>query len=67
MINDRDIWKAALAMVRRYGDKARLEAITRMIAAYEDGSHEPVLIWDRVIRAIDRLQTTEPLPGEHVQ
>jgi hypothetical protein len=54
-------------MVRRYGSNARVEAVTRMIAAYEDANHEALLIWDRVIKAIDRLQADEPAPGERVQ
>jgi hypothetical protein len=67
MIGERDIWRAAIAMVRRYGGYARVEAATRAITAYEDGELQTMLVWNHVLEAIDRLQADEPAPGEHVQ
>jgi hypothetical protein len=37
MIDDRDVWAAALLMVKRYGDDAMLEASERADEHTEDG------------------------------
>src|SRR5262245_7656090 len=67
MVEDREIWRAAVAMIRRYGGFARLEAATRTISMYADGDRPAVLAWQRVVAAIDKLQAEEPAPGEWVQ
>jgi hypothetical protein len=39
MIDDRDVWEAALLMVKRYGDDALLEAAERAESAARRGRH----------------------------
>ena len=66
MISDVDIWCAAMAMVKRYGDGAMLEAAVRtdqMLAACD---WEGVCTGRRILHAIERLQAKAPAEGEKV-
>jgi hypothetical protein len=55
MIADTDIWRAALAMVKRYGDDAMLEASERADQLLDDMAGAET--WHRIIlNAIERLQ-----------
>ena len=56
MIPDLDIWRAALLMVKRYGDDAAVQA------ADADGGST----WQRIATAIERLQAKAPAEGEKV-
>jgi len=38
MIDDRDVWQAALLIVKRYGDDAMLEAVRRHVRSYWQSS-----------------------------
>jgi triphosphoribosyl-dephospho-CoA synthetase len=53
MISDRDVWAAALLMVKRYGDDAMLEASERADQLLDKGDAET---WHRILNAIERLQ-----------
>jgi len=66
MIPDRDIWAAALLMVKRYGDDALLEAAARADQLLEDGDWQGAATWHRILDAVERLQATEPAEGEPV-
>ena len=66
MIPDLDIWRAALLMVKRYGDDATVEAATRADKLREDGDHDGAVTWHRILTAIERLQAKAPAEGEKV-
>jgi hypothetical protein len=67
MISDRDIWRAAVALIRRYGSNAGVEAAERANEHMEGGDEESCQTWVRVMRAIERLQAPKPAPDETVQ
>ena len=56
MISETDIWRAALAMVKRYRDEAMLEASMRADQLLEDGDWRGAVTWHRILDAIERLQ-----------
>jgi hypothetical protein len=66
MIPDRDIWTAALLMVKRYGDDAMLEAAARADQLLEDGDMVGAKTWYRILNAIERLQAKALVDGEWV-
>jgi hypothetical protein len=63
MIPDRDIWYAAVLMVKRYGDDA-MQAAARADQLQEDGDMASATTWHRILNAIERLQATKPSDGE---
>jgi hypothetical protein len=67
LILDRDVWAAALLMVKRYGDDAMLEAAQRADQLLEDGDMAGCETWHRILNAIERLQATAPAEGERIQ
>ena len=56
MIPDAEIWRAAMAMVKRFGEDALLEAAARADQLQEDGDWQGALIWQRIPDAIERLR-----------
>ena len=66
MISETDIWHAALAMVKRYGADAILEAAARADQLREDGDPVGAVTWHRILDAIERIQAQKPAEGEKV-
>ena len=66
MIPDRDIWAAALLMVKRYKAEAMLEAVARADQLLEEGDWQGGATWHRILDAIERLQAQQPAEGEPV-
>jgi len=66
MIDDRDVWAAALAMVRRYKDDAMLEAAARADQLQEDDDWQGAIVWHRILGCIERIQAQKPAEGEAV-
>jgi len=66
MISDRDLWQAALLIVKRYGDDAMLEAAERADQLLDDGDMAGCETWHRILNAIERLQAVKPADGEAV-
>ena len=66
MIPDPEIWRAALLMVKRYGDDAMIEAAARADELQEDGDYTGAADWQRILDAIERLQAKTPAEGEKV-
>jgi hypothetical protein len=66
MIPDRDVWTAALLMVKRYGDDAMLEAAARADQLLEDGDMVGAETWYRILNEIERLQAKALVDGEWV-
>jgi hypothetical protein len=67
MISDRDVWQAALLMVRRYKEDAMLEASMRADQMLDEGDMAAAETWHRILNALERLQATKPAEGETVQ
>jgi hypothetical protein len=67
MISERDIWLAAKAMIQRYGSNAEMEAAERADELVEKGDMEGAFAGQRIMAAIEKLQTETPAPGEKVQ
>jgi hypothetical protein len=67
VIAERDIWAAALLMVKRYGDAAMIEAAQRADELLDAGDMAGCETWHRILNAIERLQATAPAEGERVQ
>jgi hypothetical protein len=66
VIPDRDIWAAALLMVKRFGDDAMLEAAARADELLENGDMIGSETWHRILEAIEGLQAKAPADGEGV-
>jgi hypothetical protein len=67
MIPDRDVWAAALLMVKRYGDDAMREAEAHAEQLFqEDGDKAGAETWHRILNAIERLQAKAPAEDEKV-
>ncbi len=60
MISDREIWQAAGAMVKRYGEKAATEAAKRADELLDEGDAEGYAIWRRNMEAVEGISATEP-------
>ena len=56
MISDRDVWQAAVLLVKRYGDDAMLEAAERADQMLEEGDMAAAETWHRILNAIERLR-----------
>ena len=67
MISDRDIWAAALLIVKRYGDDAIIEASQRADQILDEGDMAGAETWHRILNAFKRLQAKAPAEGETVQ
>ena len=66
MITEADIWRSALAMVKRYKDDAMLEASARVDHALENGEMGAATNWHRILNAIATLQAEAQPEGEKV-
>ena len=66
MFPDRDLWAAALLMVKRYGEDALLEAVERADQLLGEGDMAGAETWHRILSAIERLKATKPADGEKV-
>ena len=60
MISDREIWQAASAMVKRYGEEAATEATKRADELFDEGDAEGYAIWRRIMEAVEGLSGMEP-------
>ncbi len=60
MISDREIWQAAGAMVKRYGEAAATEATKRADDLLAEGDAEGYAIWRRIMEAVEGLSATKP-------
>ena len=60
MISDREVWQAANAMVKRYGEDAASEAEFRADALLVEGNAEGYTVWRRIMAAVEGLSGSEP-------
>jgi triphosphoribosyl-dephospho-CoA synthetase len=66
LIPDRDVWQAAVLIVKRYGDDAILEAAARARQLLDKGELAGAETSHRILNAIERLQAQKPAEGEGV-
>ena len=62
MIPEIDIWRAANLMLKRYGEKAFEESITRADELAADGDRDGAAAWRRITAAVGQLANNTP-PG----
>ena len=55
MIDDRDVWQAAVPLVKRYGADAMLEEMVSPFGGLPDGDMAGAETWHRILNAIERL------------
>ena len=60
MIPDIDTRHAARLMIRRFGDKAALQAATRAIELLAGRDVDGALEWQKIVMAIEHLQVRSP-------
>jgi hypothetical protein len=60
MISEKDIWRAAILMIRRYAGKALDESATRADQLEADGDPEGAATWRWITRAIEEIANTKP-------
>lgn len=60
MISEIDIWRTAQALVKRFGDDATMEAAMRADQLGDQGDHDGMMVWVRVMQAYIELLRTEP-------
>jgi len=66
MISDRDVWQAAILLVKRYGADAMLECAARADQLTEEGDWQGANEWHRILDCIERIQAHKPSDGEAV-
>jgi len=66
MIDDRDFWRAADLLIKRYGADAAVQAAQRADELFSDGDSDCYAIWKRILEAVGELSRTEPAEGERV-
>ena len=64
MLSDQDVWRAALALVDRYGAKACAEAVKRADDMVNTGNAGGRTEWMRILAAVLELQK-EPFGPVH--
>jgi triphosphoribosyl-dephospho-CoA synthetase len=63
MVDDPDIWQAALLLVKRHGADATVVAAKRADELLADGDVDG---WKRILAAVNELSRTKPVEGERV-
>jgi hypothetical protein len=65
MIPEKEIWRAAVLMLRRYGKRALEESETRADHLYEEGDHDGAATWRLIAMAVRELTNTTPQGPVH--
>ena len=60
MISDREIWQAAGAMIKRFGEDAATEAAKRADELLDKGDTDGCAVWRRIMLAVEGLSGMEP-------
>ena len=60
VIPEIDIWRAASLMLKRYGEKAEAECVTRTDELAAAGDHDGVAVWRRITDAVAQLANKAP-------
>ena len=62
MIPDLDIFRSANVLVKQHGQDAPIQAAMRADELLEAGDLEGCEVWKRIMRAVEELQRTKPVP-----
>jgi hypothetical protein len=62
VIPEIDIWRAAILMLKRYGDQALDESTTRAHQLAAEGDHDGAMTWRWIAKAVSELKNPTP-PG----
>jgi hypothetical protein len=60
-MDDIDVYQSAKSLVHRYGADAAMKAILRADAMIARGDRNGAAAWNRILRAIMKIQPTEGL------
>ena len=66
MIPDLDIYRSANVLVKQHGQDAPILAAMHADAMLEAGDLGGYAVWKRILRAVEKLQGTEPEAGARV-
>jgi hypothetical protein len=64
MATDLDLYRAAVVLIKEYGDEAEKIAAKRVVALEAEAEHEGAAAFRRIIEIILELRRTEPKAGE---
>ncbi len=67
MIPDLDIYRSAQVLVRHHDEDAPIHAAMRADAMLEKGDLDGCAVWERILRAVEELLSTERPTGATVQ
>ena len=65
VIPEIDIWRAALVMLKRFGDNAPKESATRADNLETEGDRDGAATWRRITNAVEQLVNTTPTGPVH--
>jgi hypothetical protein len=65
VIPEIDIWRAALLMLKRFGDNAHKESATRADSLETEGDHDGAATWRRITDAVKQLANPTPTGPVH--
>jgi hypothetical protein len=60
-----DIWRAAMLMLKRYGENVHMESAARADELAADGDHDGAAVWRRITDAVAQLASTTPSGPVH--
>ena len=64
MVSDLDIYRTANLLIKQHGsDDAKLHAAQRADKLLDNGDPDGCRTWQRILKAIDQLTSTEKPPG----
>ena len=66
MIRDPDVRCAAHLVVKRHGADAPIVAVQRADELFNEGDLDGVVVWKRILHAVEELQRVKPNVGERV-
>ncbi|HXC90644.1 MAG TPA: hypothetical protein VNV18_10820 [Stellaceae bacterium] len=65
VIPEIDIWRAALLMLKRFGDNAPKESAMRVGNLETEGDRDGAATWRRIADAVEQLANTTPTGPVH--
>jgi hypothetical protein len=65
VIPEIDIWRAALLMLKRFGDNAPKESAARADNLETEGDRDGAATWHRITDAVEQLANTTPTGPVH--
>ena len=66
MTSDLDIYRAANKLIEQFGEDAPIRAAMRHDDLLKLGDVDGCVVWKRILKAVDELQSVEPPEGEKV-